>query len=86
MTYTCPVCGYAGLPAPPYLASGKPSYEFCESCDYQFGYTDGSEKISFGEWRQMWIDAGMPWDWGHSDDGRPAGWNPVEQLKNLRLR
>ena len=82
-TYLCPVCGYAQLTIPPYLASGKPSFEFCDCCDFQFGVTDGSEHITHAEWRDRWISAGMQWDWGRSDDERPENWDPVEQLKNL---
>ena len=82
-TYLCPVCGYDQLEDPPYLPSGKPSYEYCDCCAFQFGYTDASGGISVSAWRQRWIDAGMPWDWGRTDD-RPEGWDPVEQLKNVR--
>ena len=82
-TFVCPICGFPGLTLPPYRVGGTPSYEFCECCDFQFGVTDGNEHISHPEWRQKWIDDGMRWDWGRSDDERPEGWDPVEQLKNL---
>lgn len=79
--YMCPVCGFDQLADRPYLASGKPSYEYCDCCAYQFGYTDGNKHISHQDWRERWVEAGMPWDWGQS--APPTGWDPVEQLKKL---
>lgn len=79
----CPVCGNPDLSEPAYSEEeGWPSDEICSCCGYQFGYDDDSEGITHEQWRMRWIDEGMKW-W--SDTGRqpPAGWNPIEQLKNI---
>lgn len=78
----CPVCGNDGLKEIPYRDGVRPSDEICSCCGYQFGYDDDSEGITHEQWRMRWIDEGMKW-W--SDVGRqpPAGWNPIEQLKNI---
>lgn len=81
MTYTCPVCGYDDLSDPPHTVSGGSSYEICPSCGFEYGYTDDNSGYTFEAWRQKWIDEGMPWDEGET--APPAGWDPVEQLKNL---
>jgi hypothetical protein len=82
MSYLCPVCGFDGLEEPPYSPSGNGLYEICPCCGFQFGVTDDNQGISFHEWREAWIDRGMPWDKGSSDP--PIGWNPSRQLRNLR--
>ena len=83
----CPVCGYPDLHEPPQTEGCGGSYEICPSCGIQFGYQDdtadgveGRQRI-YAEWRQRWIDDGMPW----SSVGQPPppSWNPVEQLKTL---
>ena len=76
----CPVCGYPGLEEPAYLPDGSPSFEICPSCDTEFGLDD--EQCSHAELRQRWVDAGMPWSARHV--APPAGWNPRQQLANLR--
>jgi hypothetical protein len=68
MNYLCPVCGFDGLDEPPYSFGGAGSFEICPSCDFQFGVTDDNEGISFHEWREGWMDRGMPW----SNPGIPA--------------
>ena len=84
MSYFCPVCGFDGLYEPAYSRCGAGSYEICPSCDFEFGVTDDNEGIAFHEWREAWIDRGMPW----SSKGRPApkGWDPKVQLNNLTGR
>ena len=84
MSYYCPVCGFDGLYEPAYSESGGGSYEICPSCWFQFGVTDDDEGIAFHEWREAWIERGMPW----SSKGRPApkDWDPQLQLKNLTGR
>ena len=71
MTFICPVCGFSGLAIAPYRPDGTPSYEFCDCCDFQIGVTDGNDGISHVDWRRKWIEDGMRWDWGRSDDRRP---------------
>jgi hypothetical protein len=79
--HICPVCGY-DLGFVPW-----DSLEICPSCYIQFGYDDstpgGAERRQqiYAEWRQRWINDGMPW----SSVGQPPppGWNPTEQLKRI---
>jgi len=79
MAYICPVCGFDGLDAAPY---GAGEYEICPCCGFQFGVTDDNQGISFHEWREAWIEQGLPW----TSKGRPAplGWNAMEQLRRLQ--
>ena len=81
MGYTCPVCGYTNLSELPYKEAGGDSFEVCPSCDFQFGYSDGEEGISYEQWRAKWIEGGMIW--GSNGIPPPSGWNPREQLRNL---
>jgi hypothetical protein len=78
MTYTCPICGYPGLRELPRGETTGGSYEICPSCGFQFGVSDDDRGISDEQWRQGWIDAGMPW----RSVGReqPPNWNPLEQI------
>jgi hypothetical protein len=87
MTYICPVCGYDALFDPPWQ-DDSPSDDICPSCGIQFGYHDvaggnpeGRKRI-YTEWRQRWIDQGMPW---HSINAQPvpSGWDPVRQLTRV---
>ena len=82
MNYMCPVCGFDGLDEPPYSPAGYGLFEICPSCGFQYGVSDDNNGISFHEWREDWIDQGMPW----SSKGIPApkGWNPEAQLLELR--
>jgi hypothetical protein len=80
--FRCPVCGYAGLDEPPRSKSGGGSYEFCASCDFEFGVTDDDLGITDEQWRLDWITDGMPWR-SHSRP-KPIGWDPVEQLRSLQ--
>jgi hypothetical protein len=59
--YTCPVCGYPDLTEPPRSSDGG-SYEICWSCGFEFGVTDDDRGYSYEDWRQQWIDRGMPWE------------------------
>ena len=81
MGYLCPVCGFDGLDEPAYSWYGGGSYEFCPSCDFQFGVTDDNEGIAFHEWREAWIERGTPWSGTGSP---PVGWDPQAQLRNLK--
>jgi hypothetical protein len=78
-TYTCPVCQYPGLTAkpyelwpppdgvvlaPPYWRSlGRPSYEVCPRCGFEFGNDDNpgtAEPVSFEQYRREWEADGRP--------------------------
>ena len=82
MNYTCPICGFDKLDEPPYSPSGDGLFEICPCCGFQYGVTDDNQGISFHEWRETWIEQGMPWDQGSSNP--PPGWDPQQQLRNLR--
>jgi hypothetical protein len=81
----CPVCGY-DLGFQPWKGNSS-SDEICPSCGIQFGYHDatpdgleGRQRI-YAEWRQRWIDKGMPWS---SVGQLPLpSWNPAEQVKKI---
>ena len=82
MTNTaCPSCGYPNLTESPYKGKhgeGNGSLEICPSCGFQFGYTDHSKRITHGQWREQWIENGMPWD--GIGIKPPPNWNPKQQL------
>ena len=81
MSYECPVCGYTELAEPAYSGNAG-SYEICPSCGFQFGVSDDNDGISFDEWRESWVDQGMPW----SSRGikQPPDWNPGQQLLRVK--
>jgi hypothetical protein len=85
--YTCPVCGYGGLPVPPW-DNDAPSDEICPSCGTQFGYHDAvwgsaaDRRARHGELRERWIARGMPWDSADIEPA-PADWDPRRQLQGL---
>jgi hypothetical protein len=78
--YVCPACGYPELSEPPRLGDGGGSYEICWSCGFEFGVTDDDLGYSYAEWRQTWIERGMPWD-SEGLHPRPADWDPPRQLE-----
>lgn len=80
--YSCPVCGWPYLSEPPRLPAGGGSYEICWSCGFEYGVTDDDEGYFYRDWRDRWIEAGMPWT---SAPYRPApeGWDPQRQLDDL---
>jgi hypothetical protein len=82
MAYTCPVCGYPGLDNPPRSFGVSSVFEICSSCGFEFGYTDDALGYTFAQWREKWIDEGMPW----SDPGisPPTGWDPAVQLRSVK--
>jgi hypothetical protein len=81
-TYCCSVCGYEKLDKPPYTGGiGSGSYEICPSCGFQFGVTDEDRGVSFSEWRESWLERGMPWSLLESRP--PEGWNPRKQLQRM---
>lgn len=83
----CPVCGFAGLAAPPWTQDGA-SDEICPSCGIQFGYDDAAggdvagRTESHRTWRSRWVSAGMSW-WSQGQ-AAPDGWDPVAQLRSIR--
>lgn len=85
--FACPVCDYHGLEVAPYerwppppglrLAPpyeeilGRPSYEVCPRCGFEFGNDDNpgtSSPVSFEEYRREWEAAGAPWFLSPDDD------------------
>jgi hypothetical protein len=45
--------------------------------------TDDDRGFSYEQWRQRWIDRGMPWD-SQGIEPVPESWNPDEQLGGLK--
>lgn len=72
---TCPVCGY-GMEYPP------ADYNICPSCGTEFGVNDVNSSIA--ELRNGWIVRGLAW-WSPVDLA-PPGWNPSEQLLQLKAK
>jgi hypothetical protein len=68
MNYTCPVCGYSLMDAPPL------NYEICSCCGTEFGNDD--EFTTHAELRSRWIHKGSPWFFGQP----PLNWQPWLQL------
>lgn len=80
MMYACPVCDHVGLTSPPYETwpppttvtleppyedqLGRPSYEVCPRCGFEFGNDDNpgtAEPSSFEDYRADWKARGRPW-------------------------
>lgn len=80
--HICPVCGFDDLYEPAYDGDSG-SLEICPSCGYQFGHTDDDSDISHEEWRQIWVQKGMPWDGIGIQP--PANWNPKKMLQNIGI-
>ncbi len=83
-SYMCPVCGWTGLAELPRSPAGGGSYEICWCCGFEFGVTDDDLGYTYEQWRNDWIQKGMPWD-GSSIRPAPDGWDPAEQLRRLQL-
>ena len=79
--YTCPVCGFDRLREPPYGPANEPSYEICRCCGFEFGFDGENSIIIFSEFRQRWIDAGVPW---FISTLKPKNWDYQKQLKNIK--
>jgi hypothetical protein len=77
--FECPVCQYPGLDVKPYALwpppqgielvppyerlLGRPSYEVCPCCGFEFGNDDNpgtGQADSFESYRRDWIKAGQP--------------------------
>jgi hypothetical protein len=80
MMYECPVCGFPGLTTKPYEQwpppdeielsppyedfLGRPSYEVCPRCGFEFGNDDNpgtGAPRSFENYRKEWESRGSPW-------------------------
>lgn len=80
MKFKCPVCKYPDLrvkpyeiwPPPPGIKMsppyeeflGRPSYEVCPKCGFEFGFDDNPGNgvpDSFEAYRDKWIADGSPW-------------------------
>ena len=78
--WECPVCRHVGLTQKPYErwppqdmaqlvppyenALGRPSYEVCPRCGFEFGNDDNpgtASPSSFDDYRVEWEAAGRPW-------------------------
>jgi transcription elongation factor Elf1 len=81
-TFSCPVCGFAGLSEPAYDSSGCASFEICPSCGTEFGYHDATK--SHAELRKLWLDAGAPWR--SQTTPPPHDWDALEQLHAAGLK
>jgi len=81
--YICPVCGFDGLRQPFYNKEGKPSYEICGCCGFEFGFDDSFKKESFYSYRKEWLKKGANW---FNPKLKPKNWNLQKQLNNLKAR
>jgi ureidoglycolate lyase len=80
--HLCPVCGYPDLSMPARSPkSGNASCEICPSCGFQFGYSDEVLEIGHRQWREEWIEAGLPWSGVGTP--QPAGWDARRQVRAL---
>lgn len=78
--FQCPVCQFDGLEVAPYENwpppketeisppyedfLGRPSYEVCPRCGFEFGNDDNpgtAPGVSFETYRAEWIASGRPW-------------------------
>lgn len=78
--YQCPVCSHPGLTSKPYEIwpppagleltppyedlLGRPSYQVCPRCGFEFGNDDNAgtgAPTSFEEYRAEWKARGSPW-------------------------
>lgn len=80
--FICPICGFPDLKEKPRNTEGGGSYEICPSCGFQFGVTDDDRGNTYEEWRQKWIERGMPWD-AEETAVPPRGWDPQKQLARI---
>jgi hypothetical protein len=76
-TFTCPVCGFAGLTEPHVDPTGSPTYSICPCCGVHFGNDDADK--THVELRREWIEGGRQW-WSQNQPP-PTGWDADEQLK-----
>ena len=72
-TATCLVCGYSQMDP---IELGT----ICPCCGTQYGLSD--EEMTFSELRQRWINDKRA-QWWSRYTPKPAGWSPVNQLRNI---
>ena len=77
---------WSDLGSPPYDPQfGRPSYEVCACCGFEFGNDDnpgtGAEPDSFEEYREEWIREGCNW---FEATARPDDWDLEQQLGRIR--
>lgn len=78
--HICPVCGFSKLEEPPYDSKGYPTYVVCSCCGYEFGFDDSSNKMTFEEYREKWVDEGFKF---FSKEYKPQNWSKSMMLKQL---
>jgi hypothetical protein len=76
-TYTCPVCGFAGLSEPHVDITGSPTYSICPCCGVHFGADDMVK--THAELRALWVAQGAQW-WSQNQPP-PDGWDAEAQLR-----
>ena len=75
-TTICLVCGYSEMEP---LEIGI----ICPSCGTQYGISD--EELTYPDLRQQWIHHTHA-KWWSRYTPEPAGWSPIEQLRNINYR
>jgi hypothetical protein len=69
------------------LVWGKPSYEVCHCCGFEFGFDDEPESgvvgSSFEESRREWIAGGCVWFY---PELQPADWSLSAQLETAGIK
>lgn len=78
--HICPVCGYTELEESA-SSKGVGSGELCPSCGFDFA--GPVDEVRYAEWRQKWVQDGMPWFGTKAGLPAPADWDPAVQLKAL---
>jgi hypothetical protein len=78
-TYSCPVCAFTGLDAPP------EDHMICACCGTHFGYEDVSR--GYRELRNQWLRSGGRWfNTEHPYFLLHEHWNAWDQLDGAGLR
>ena len=75
--------------APPYSKLfGKPTYDCCSCCGFEFGGDDGEqypgvESESFESYLMDWIAVGCPWLF---EEEKPENWSLRDQIFNASIQ
>lgn len=91
----CPVCGYDGLDEEPYGENLNPSYNICDCCGFEYGYSEDNEvdlgyivvpnemkEAAFQLYRKQWVENGTP---VHTPTNFPKTHQKNEQVKRESL-
>jgi len=78
--HMCPICGFSELKESPYDKQGRPSYEVCPCCGYEFGFDGAYDQIAFTDFRRQWIKNGAQWFMPRL---KPKDWDLRKQLRLL---